>query len=309
MAEDRGRARRGWAPFHPRRRRRRGPRLAAVNDFRKLCALEGYAPTDNVSELTARINDEGWETRSRPGCKTSRLSAADALLIFSVGGGSREHGVSMNLVRAIELAKAVRRRRLRQSSASPTGPPRRRPTSRSSSDPRRPRYTPHVEALSGRGLAPARLPSGAGRAARASGSRRAGKVSEPAPRSLPRPRRRPQRPGPRPAGRRAESLRYRPDDVRCCPGARGGGARLATPGFALVVASNQPAAAKGSGHARRAATPSRPSATCSDPAPPRRSLDWRYCLHHPDARRPGLRALRVPQAGPGHAARRRRRWT
>ena len=79
----------------------------AVNDFRKLCLLESYAPSDNVSELTARTNDDGWETAYSEWLKVSRLSAADAVLVFSVGGGSREHNVSPNLVSAMELAKAV----------------------------------------------------------------------------------------------------------------------------------------------------------------------------------------------------------
>lgn len=79
----------------------------AVNDFRKLCSLESYAPTDNVSELTARTNDEGWETSFEEWLRTSRLSDRDGVLVFSVGGGSREHGVSMNLVRAIEYAREV----------------------------------------------------------------------------------------------------------------------------------------------------------------------------------------------------------
>ncbi|HEX2702185.1 MAG TPA: SIS domain-containing protein [Solirubrobacteraceae bacterium] len=79
----------------------------AVNDFRKLCHLESYAPTDNVSELTARINDDGWETSFTNWLEVSRLSASDALLVFSVGGGSRAHGVSLNLVNAIERAHAV----------------------------------------------------------------------------------------------------------------------------------------------------------------------------------------------------------
>jgi D-sedoheptulose 7-phosphate isomerase len=78
----------------------------AVNDFRKLCGIESYAPTDNVSELTARTNDDGWETSFSAWLEISRLAAADALLVFSVGGGSREHRVSVNLVRAMELAKA-----------------------------------------------------------------------------------------------------------------------------------------------------------------------------------------------------------
>ena len=77
----------------------------AVNDFRKLCDLESYAPTDNVSELTARTNDEGWDTTFSAWLRTSRLNERDAVLVFSVGGGSREHNVSMNLVQAVELAK------------------------------------------------------------------------------------------------------------------------------------------------------------------------------------------------------------
>jgi D-sedoheptulose 7-phosphate isomerase len=77
----------------------------AVNDFRKLCALESYAPTDNVSELTARTNDDGWETSFSAWLATSRLSEHDGLLVFSVGGGSREHNVSVNLVHAMELAR------------------------------------------------------------------------------------------------------------------------------------------------------------------------------------------------------------
>jgi D-sedoheptulose 7-phosphate isomerase len=79
----------------------------AVNDFRKICHLESYTPTDNVSELTARTNDEGWDTSYEAWLKTSRLSEKDGVLVFSVGGGSREHNISMNLVRAVELAKQV----------------------------------------------------------------------------------------------------------------------------------------------------------------------------------------------------------
>jgi D-sedoheptulose 7-phosphate isomerase len=76
----------------------------AVNDFRKLCGIECYAPTDNVSELTARTNDDGWETSFSAWLEVSRLCAQDALLVFSVGGGSREHNVSTNLVGAMEAA-------------------------------------------------------------------------------------------------------------------------------------------------------------------------------------------------------------
>jgi D-sedoheptulose 7-phosphate isomerase len=78
----------------------------AVNDFRKLCGFEAYAPTDNVSELTARTNDEGWDTTFAAWLRGSRLRAADGLLIFSVGGGDLVHGVSGNLVLAIDYAVA-----------------------------------------------------------------------------------------------------------------------------------------------------------------------------------------------------------
>jgi D-sedoheptulose 7-phosphate isomerase len=77
----------------------------AVNDFRKICGMEAYAPTDNVSELTARVNDEGWDTCFAEWLKVSKLGKADGLLVFSVGGGNREKNVSVNLVRSIELAK------------------------------------------------------------------------------------------------------------------------------------------------------------------------------------------------------------
>src|SRR4029453_2160299 len=79
----------------------------AVCDFRKLAAIEAYAPTDNVSELTARVNDEGWETSYREWLKVSRLSAKDMLLVFSVGGGDLERNISPNLVRAVEHAREV----------------------------------------------------------------------------------------------------------------------------------------------------------------------------------------------------------
>jgi D-sedoheptulose 7-phosphate isomerase len=80
----------------------------AVNDFRKLCGFEAYAPTDNVSELTARTNDEGWETVFAQWLRSSRLSESDALLVFSVGGGNLEKNVSPNLVRALEFAREKR---------------------------------------------------------------------------------------------------------------------------------------------------------------------------------------------------------
>ena len=79
----------------------------AVNDFRKLCGIETYAPTDNVSELTARTNDEGWETVFVEWLKISKLSANDAVLVLSVGGGNVEKNVSVNLVNALKLCKDV----------------------------------------------------------------------------------------------------------------------------------------------------------------------------------------------------------
>src|SRR6202047_4251288 len=79
----------------------------AVNDFRKIVGIECYAPTDNVSELTARTNDEGWATIFVEWLKISKLLPKDAVFIFSVGGGDMEHNVSPNLVAALKLAKAV----------------------------------------------------------------------------------------------------------------------------------------------------------------------------------------------------------
>jgi D-sedoheptulose 7-phosphate isomerase len=79
----------------------------AVNDFRKIAGIEAYAPTDNVSELTARTNDEGWATVFEGWLKTSKLQARDAVLVFSVGGGDVERNVSPNLVAALKLAKSV----------------------------------------------------------------------------------------------------------------------------------------------------------------------------------------------------------
>lgn len=77
----------------------------AVNDFRKLCGIEAYAPTDNVSELTARTNDEGWETVFAAWLRTSRVSANDAVFVFSVGGGNLEKNVSANIVAGLKEAK------------------------------------------------------------------------------------------------------------------------------------------------------------------------------------------------------------
>jgi D-sedoheptulose 7-phosphate isomerase len=79
----------------------------AVNDFRKIAGIEAYAPTDNVSELTARVNDDGWATVFEAWLKVSRLADRDAVLVFSVGGGDEEKNVSPNLVRALKYAKSV----------------------------------------------------------------------------------------------------------------------------------------------------------------------------------------------------------
>ena len=80
----------------------------AVNDFRKIASIEAYAPTDNVSELTARTNDEGWASVFVEWLKTSRLRADDMLFVFSVGGGNLEKNVSPNLVKALQYAKEVK---------------------------------------------------------------------------------------------------------------------------------------------------------------------------------------------------------
>jgi D-sedoheptulose 7-phosphate isomerase len=79
----------------------------AVADFRKLCSIEAYAPTDNVSELSARVNDDGWDSTFSEWLKVSRLGPADMLFVFSVGGGNVEHDISPNLVRALDLARTV----------------------------------------------------------------------------------------------------------------------------------------------------------------------------------------------------------
>jgi D-sedoheptulose 7-phosphate isomerase len=79
----------------------------AVNDFRKIVEIESYAPTDNVSELTARTNDEGWPTIFEPWLKLSKLNSKDCIFIFSVGGGNLEKNISPNLVNALKFAKNV----------------------------------------------------------------------------------------------------------------------------------------------------------------------------------------------------------
>ena len=79
----------------------------AVNDFRKLCGFEAYAPTDNVSELTARVNDDGWPTSFANWLQVSRIRADDVVLVFSVGGGNAEKNISANIVEALKLAKTA----------------------------------------------------------------------------------------------------------------------------------------------------------------------------------------------------------
>jgi D-sedoheptulose 7-phosphate isomerase len=79
----------------------------AVNDFRKICGIEAYAPTDNVSELTARVNDDGWESVFANWLRVSRLGPRDMVLVFSVGGGDLERNVSPNLVRGLQYAREV----------------------------------------------------------------------------------------------------------------------------------------------------------------------------------------------------------
>jgi D-sedoheptulose 7-phosphate isomerase len=79
----------------------------AVNDFRKLCGIEAYSPVDNVSELTARINDDGWDTSFSAWLEESHLDARDGVLVFSVGGGDRDRGISANIVRALDAARSA----------------------------------------------------------------------------------------------------------------------------------------------------------------------------------------------------------
>ncbi len=79
----------------------------AVNDFRKICGIEAYTPTDNVSELTARVNDDGWETAYVNWLKISKLNKYDMIFVFSVGGGNSEKNISLNIIKSLQLAKDV----------------------------------------------------------------------------------------------------------------------------------------------------------------------------------------------------------
>ena len=79
----------------------------AVNDFRKICGIESYAPTDNISELTARVNDDGWDTAYVNWLKGSKLNKNDMIFVFSVGGGNLEKKISVNIVKSLQFAKEV----------------------------------------------------------------------------------------------------------------------------------------------------------------------------------------------------------
>ena len=143
----------------------------AVNDFRKLCGFEAYAPTDNVSELTARVNDEGWDTSFSEWLKGSRLRAGDGVLVFSVGGGNRESAAFGEPRGGLELAreggaKIYRHRRARRRLHGAGG----RRVRRHPDGLQRPHHAPHRGLLRGR-LAPARQPPEAPGPSRRAGSR------------------------------------------------------------------------------------------------------------------------------------------
>src|SRR3984893_1825675 len=119
----------------------------AVNDFRKICGFEAYTPTDNMSELTARVNDDGWESSFSEWLKVSRLDGDDAVLVFSVGGGDAQRNVSVNLVRALELASS-RSAAIFGIVGRDGGYPRRAPSSCVVTPPLfADRLTPHTEGL------------------------------------------------------------------------------------------------------------------------------------------------------------------
>ncbi len=222
----------------------------AVNDFRKLCGIESYAPTDNVSELTARTNDDGWETSFTEWLTVSRFSERDALLVFSVGGGSREHNVSVNLVNAIERGRELGATVLGVV-GSPDG------TLAQLADVAVVVDAPPVaedaarRVLPGRRLARDGLPPRARRQAGPLGVAGPGR-----PGVSGRPAAFVDRDGvinalvPDPETGNPESP-LRPEDVRLLPGVGEALAELAADGRLLIGVSNQPAAAKGNGHRRR----------------------------------------------------------
>ena len=256
----------------------------AVNDFRKLCGFEAYAPTDNVAELTARTNDEGWETSFDAWLRTSRLSSQDAILVFSVGGGSRAHNVSVNLVRAIELAREVGTASS-ASSGERTARPRRRPTSASSSM-RRPSAARLMSRSSRRscGTSWCRIPRCSRRPGSGNRSRQPTAVERW--RGLPRPGRDRRRVVWDTVDESFEGANL-VDDVRLVPGAADAIRRIRSLDYRTVVVSNQPGVAKG-------------KASHEDPREAHRHVvrllaeqgvaidDYRYCLHHPDAVEPSL---------------------
>ena len=256
----------------------------AVNDFRKLCRIETYAPTDNVSELTARTNDDGWDTSFTAWLEISKLSADDGLLVFSVGGGSREHNVSVNVVNAIELARE-RGALIYGVVGAPGG------TLAELADVAVVVDAPAISHAAGRvlpggRLARARVPPGAGRPAGSlgvAGGRRSAVSGRRAPssstatgsstswspiRSAAGPNRRCASPTSRLIAGAAAALR-----------------RLAEAAGGWSGVSNQPGAAKGMVSLDELhADPGAGARSCSPPKGVRFD-DFRLCLHHPDGRR------------------------
>ena len=273
----------------------------AVNDFRKICGLESYCPSDNVSELTARVNDEGWDVSYANWLKGSRLSARDGILVFSVGGGSRDPAVSLSIVNALDLGREVgaaifgvdrpvaglhgdRRGRLR----------RHRACSRRTSDPAR-RGVPGGRLASPR-LAPGACPHaghvGAPREGR--GSRdvstgaavfldRDGVINDVAM---------------DPLSGLYESP-YRVEDVHLAATAVAALQLLAKAGFLTAVVSNQPAAAKGT-HTSAELDAVHAEVVRQLAEAGVRIDVWRYCRHHPTGVDPDLgRACDCRKPAPG----------
>ena len=217
----------------------------AVNDFRKIAGIEAYAPTDNVSELTARTNDEGWATIFVEWLRVSRLRPEDLIFVLSVGGGNLEKNVSPNLVTALQYAQEVgtpvigivgQGRRLHGQGGGGL-------RDRADGQPRA--HHAALRGVSGGGLAPAGLASPAQGPCRPSGSPSdepaAGRRRAP-PCGLPRSRRRPE-PGDRP--RRPPVPPQSPEAFEILPGVAEAVRRLHDAGFLLIVATNQPDVARG----------------------------------------------------------------
>ena len=240
---------RRWRPaILSRCRRQRRQCSHAVNDFRKIVGIEAYAPTDNVSELTARTNDEGWETVFVEWLKTSRLRADDALFMFSVGGGNLEKNVSPNLVRAMQYAKRSARRcsgivgrdggyTAKVGDAVvivPTVNPRCRDAA--------------LGSVSGGDLAPAGHASAAQEPSRPNGKRHVNGAGCQACRVS-----RPRRSVERSRSSATASRTRRPIWARCVitSGARAALEELKREGLMLIVVTNQPDVARGKANARR----------------------------------------------------------